>query len=208
MRYAALTLAFSVFVAAAAASAASTVPLKSFEPSDPLREFDLVAPLRPIRQGSGELPTRTEAHRLASFMRQCVSYLVLLSTMHAFILVCSYAADPLRERRVTQDFTIVISFTGLVPATYQAAFASAAQTWQALLPGFLPGIVPRPLAINASFPYIDGKGGVLGQSGPTRVRFGTAASGQVVALASAGRMQFDSADAANLHAKGTLDDVI
>ncbi len=62
-----------------------------------------------------------------------------------------------------QDFTISMVFSGPVLPAYKAAFNAAAQTWQALIPGFAAGVIPKPLVINASFPFIDGPGGVLGQ---------------------------------------------
>jgi hypothetical protein len=70
--------------------------------------------------------------------------------------------DGLAVRRATPLFDIQIQFTGVVPPAYQQAFAAAESVWETLLPGFAPGILPKPLVINASFPFIDGVGGVLG----------------------------------------------
>ena len=66
------------------------------------------------------------------------------------------------------------------------------------VPGF--GLVDD-LVIDASAPFIDGSGSILGQAGPTSFRSGSG-------LPSRGQMEFDSADVAALERNGGLEDVI
>ena len=81
----------------------------------------------------------------------------------------SYANATTHVRRAAPAFDIVVQYTGTVPLAYQAAFAAAEATWELLLSGYRPGIAAGQLVISASFPAIDGPGGVLGQVGAPAV---------------------------------------
>jgi subtilisin-like proprotein convertase family protein len=106
------------------------------------------------------------------------------------------------------EFNIEIRFTdsSLTPAQ-QAVFTAAAERWQEIILGDVPGVVVPgeglvdDLIIEASAPAIDGPGGILGQAGPTVLRTGTS-------LPAFGVMAFDSADVTNLVNQGRFQDVI
>ncbi|WP_051058119.1 peptidase [Rhodopirellula baltica] len=97
---------------------------------------------------------------------------------------------------------VEVDYSGV--AAYEAAFQSAANTWQGLLGGYQDGLIVsrsfgstalenqvlETVRIQASVASIDGAGGTLGQAGFTE--FGLDTSGYK--LATDGRMQFDSAD--------------
>lgn len=100
-------------------------------------------------------------------------------------------------------FTISVNFGGGLTAGQQAIFTTAANTWMGLLPSYQPGISIAALNISASGVAIDGVGGILGSAGPNTL---TNQSGYV--LATAGEMQFDSADLSNMESNGTLLPVI
>jgi hypothetical protein len=100
-------------------------------------------------------------------------------------------------------FTINVNVTGGLTASQQAIFGTAADTWMGLLPEYKPGISIAELIIDASGVSIDGPGGILGSAGPT---LGTNQGGYL--LATAGVMQFDSADLTNLETSGSLLNVI
>ena len=76
-----------------------------------------------------------------------------------------------------------------------------------MITGDLPDVNVRgfglvdDLVIDASAPFIDGRGGTLGQAGPRTFRSGSG-------LPSSGIMEFDSADIAELERSGGLEDVI
>lgn len=57
------------------------------------------------------------------------------------------------------------------------------------------------LLIDATLEEIDGSGGILGSAGPTRIWSGCNVS-------PTGAMRFDSADIANMEARGTFEGVI
>ncbi len=89
----------------------------------------------------------------------------------------------------------------------QAVFEDAARRWEEIITEDVPDVfVPDfgfvdDIAIDASAPFIDGEGGILGQAGPTVVRSDSF-------LPARGIMEFDSADVESLEEEGLLDDVI
>jgi hypothetical protein len=102
-------------------------------------------------------------------------------------------------------FQIDLAFTGLTESQ-RAIFATAAARWSQVITGDLPnaqynGITVDDVLIDVSSSSIDGPGGILGQAGPDRLRFGSL-------LVYHGSMQFDSADLASMELDGTLGDVI
>jgi hypothetical protein len=89
-------------------------------------------------------------------------------------------------------FEIDVTNIGGLTASQEAIFGTASSFWES----HLIGIQAAPnlnLAINASGPFIDGVGGILGSVGPT---FFGGSAGFLYALQ--GIMQFDSADLVNL----------
>src|SRR5262245_28027530 len=102
----------------------------------------------------------------------------------------------------TPAFNIDIDVSG-VPLAYQSYFTAAAQRWQQVIVGDLPGLnVPGygfvdDLHITASVTSIDGPGGILGQATPEYIR----TSG---GLPMPGLMNFDSYDMARMASNGTL----
>ncbi len=89
----------------------------------------------------------------------------------------------------------------------QEVFEDAASRWEEIITGDVPDVVVPgfgfvdDIAIDASAPFIDGPGGILGQAGPTVLRAGSF-------LPARGIMQFDSADLEFLEEEGLFDDVI
>ena len=107
----------------------------------------------------------------------------------------------------TSQFQIVVRFidNSLTPSQ-KAIFNEAAARWSEIITGDLPDVYTSiglvdDLVIDASAPYIDGNGGILGSAGPREVRSGSL-------LPAYGVMQFDSADMANMEANGSLVNVI
>ena len=104
------------------------------------------------------------------------------------------------------DIDVTTDFTGTtLTLTQQTVFTSAlnqaATTWDSIITGYQSLSVPAgfQLDISAKSPYIDGSGGILGQSGPTTIwHYGN------FAYSSNGLMQFDSADVANLIINNSL----
>ena|GEM_PF-6407301 len=92
-------------------------------------------------------------------------------------------------------------------ASQKAIFTTAANRWAQIITGDLPEVVIETygliddLVIEATGPYIDGVGGILGQAGPTNIRSGSY-------FPASGIMEFDSADLANMEANGSLLNVI
>ena len=98
-------------------------------------------------------------------------------------------------------FDITLRTTGLTTSQV-AVFRQAAARWSQAIVGDLPdatynGVAVDDLLIDASATAIDGPGGVLGQAGPDVLRSGSA-------LPIHGRMEFDSADLAQLESSGQL----
>lgn len=108
------------------------------------------------------------------------------------------------------NITIVFPANDGLTATQRQAFQTAAARWEKVIATGLPdatGVTVGSLtmnvddlAIEASGVAIDGVGSILGKAGPTSIR----SSG----LPLSGKMQFDSADLANMEAGGTLTSVI
>lgn len=103
------------------------------------------------------------------------------------------------------SFDVVVRPSGL-SASQNAIFEQAAVRWEQVITGDLPdatynGATVDDILIDASGVAIDGRGGVLGQAGPDRVRSGST-------LPFHGTMQFDTADLAALEADGSLYAVI
>jgi hypothetical protein len=104
------------------------------------------------------------------------------------------------------SFNLQINFVGGgFNAALTQAFSDAEAFWESKILGYRDsssGSITS-LVIDASLPNIDGVGGILGQAGAT---FGV--FGPNFVTPSAGTMQFDLADAANLVTAGTFDDVV
>lgn len=104
------------------------------------------------------------------------------------------------------EYQIVVVFPdNSLTAAQQAVFLSAAARWSEIIVADLPDATYRgrtidDLEIEASAPFIDGAGGILGQAGPDAWRGNF--------LPYAGTMEFDSADVAEMVAEGTFEDVI
>lgn len=104
------------------------------------------------------------------------------------------------------SFDLQFNFVGGgFTAAMTQAFVDAEAFWESEIAGYRDaqtgGITA--LVIDASLPNIDGVGGILGQAGANAALFGTN-----FVTPTAGVMQFDLADAANLVAGGTFDDVV
>jgi hypothetical protein len=125
---------------------------------------------------------------------------------HAVALEAAAAAAP-----AVSGYTIEIRFLGGLTDRQKAAFKTAANRWTHVIVGDLPDVIVggervNNLRITAQGTDIDGTGNILGQAGPSRLRPKNA--GAAAFLPATGDMQFDTADLANMEAKGTLDDVI
>lgn len=108
-------------------------------------------------------------------------------------------------------FTIEVRFLGGLTATQKAAFKAAADRWTHVIVGDLPSVkvdgeVIDDLLILAQGASIDGKGGILGQAGPTHLR--PSSAGTAAYLPAKGIMSFDTADLKAMEKDGTLNDVI
>jgi len=113
--------------------------------------------------------------------------------------------------KAAAPFTITVVFLGGLTTAQKNAFKSAANRWSKVIVGDLPDVVVNgqvidDVLIEASGVAIDGPGGILGQAGPTHLR--PASAGAAAFIPAKGRMQFDTADLANMQANGTLNDVI
>ena len=107
-------------------------------------------------------------------------------------------------------FDIVVNFDTTPTVSQQTAFDVAEAFWEANILGYRTpflGTNVSQLTIDASFPSIDGAGGILGQVGAKTVTT-DGGSGSGFMVSNTGIMEFDSADAATLESNGTLDDVI
>ncbi|MDQ0462521.1 hypothetical protein QO010_000269 [Caulobacter ginsengisoli] len=108
-------------------------------------------------------------------------------------------------------YAIELEFRSSLTQTQRSAFERAARRWMSVIVGDLPriqinGRTIEGLLISAEVVPIDGRGNILGQSGPTFLR--GEAAGVAAYLPAQGEMKFDIADVADMEAKGTLDDVI
>ncbi|MFF2042784.1 leishmanolysin-related zinc metalloendopeptidase [Kitasatospora sp. NPDC058170] len=107
-------------------------------------------------------------------------------------------------------FSIEVEFLGGLTETQKSAFKDAAHRWTRVIVGDLPDVVigdriVDDLLVQAEGKLIDGPGGTLGETGPTRLRPGPGPSKFLPATA---LMSFDQADLAAMEATGTLVDVI
>ena len=104
------------------------------------------------------------------------------------------------------NFNVEVVFTGSWTQALKAAFVDAAEAISAIVTGDLPGAywgggTIDDIRITAELAAIDGNYGIVGQAGPTNVRYGSY-------LPFLGEMTFDSADAARMLGQGTWEDVI
>ena len=116
-----------------------------------------------------------------------------------------------KAAKAAAPFTITVVFLGGLTTAQKNAFKTAANRWSKVIVGDLPDVVVNgqvidDVLIEASGTAIDGPGGILGQAGPTHLR--PASAGAAKFIPAKGRMQFDTADLANMQANGTLNDVI
>jgi hypothetical protein len=116
-----------------------------------------------------------------------------------------------KAAKAAAPFTITVVFLGGLTTAQKNAFKTAAKRWSKVIVGDLPDVVVNgqvidDVLIEASGVAIDGPGGILGQAGPTHLR--PASAGAAKFIPAKGRMQFDTADLANMQANGTLGDVI
>lgn len=100
-------------------------------------------------------------------------------------------------------FDITVVFSGSLGLAEQAFFNAAETYWESVITGYAPGISLTGLTINASGVPLDGIGNVLGSAGPSSL---TLQGGYF--LATAGNMQFDTADIPGLLGNGSFGDVI
>ena len=108
-------------------------------------------------------------------------------------------------------YQITIHFPdSTLTASQKAVFTTAAARWQSIILGELSDVTFNfgegtttvdDIHIDASGPFIDGPGNILGQAGPLNIRSSND-------LTLNGVMEFDSADLAELEADGELDEVI
>ncbi|MDJ0774078.1 MAG: pre-peptidase C-terminal domain-containing protein [Mastigocoleus sp. MO_167.B18] len=110
----------------------------------------------------------------------------------------------------TEDlgFDIEVNFIDdSLTSTQQAVFENAASRWEQIITADIPDLVVPgfgfvdDVVIDASAPFIDGPGGILGQAGPTVLRSDSF-------LPARGIMQFDLDDLSSLEQTGSLEDVI
>ena len=107
---------------------------------------------------------------------------------------------------ISSAFNIEVRFVGGLSARQRAAFSAAANRWSRMIVGNLPPVNVEgdridDLLIMARGSNIDGRGGILGQAGPTHLRPRTF-------LPAKGIMSFDIADLSGMEKAGTLGDVI
>lgn len=116
------------------------------------------------------------------------------------------------EAERQSEFKIDVVFVGDgLSSRQQAAFSAAADRWSEIIVGDLPSMtvfVPQKglvevddVRIEARGEPIDGRGRILGQAGPRRVRPGSS-------IPYTGIMSFDSADLAGMEADNSLENVI
>jgi len=127
------------------------------------------------------------------------------------IYVVRADAKRAKAAKAAAPFTITVVFLGGLTTAQKNAFKTAANRWSKVIVGDLPDVVVNgqvidDVLVEASGVAIDGPGGILGQAGPTHLR--PASAGAAAFIPAKGRMQFDTADLANMQANGTLTDVI
>ncbi len=105
------------------------------------------------------------------------------------------------------SFELTLRYMSDVAPHYRDAFARAAARLSEVIVGDLPtaslsdGTEVDDCLIHVRVSRIDGVSGVLGQAGPTHLRWQSQ-------LPIAGTMEFDEADVAALHADGSLDSTV
>jgi subtilisin-like proprotein convertase family protein len=120
--------------------------------------------------------------------------------IHSWGIVLETA--PLQE----PAFVIDVRFKGGLTSAQQAAFSTAAARWSTIITADVPSVIVEgetidDIVIDADGVAIDGRGGILGQAGPTQLRPGSF-------LPAAGVMSFDTADLAMMERDGSLVSVI
>ena len=128
-----------------------------------------------------------------------------------YVASAKRAARKLGTAAATTAYKIEVRFLGGLTTAQKNAFKSAADRWTRVIVGDLPSVqvdgeVVDDLLILAQGVAIDGRGGILGQAGPTHLRPGSA--GTSAFLPVKGIMSFDTADLATMQRDGTLADVI
>ncbi len=119
------------------------------------------------------------------------------------LLVAALATLGLASTGAQAAFSINLSFSGLT-SDQQSYFEAARSFWEGVITGYQGGIGLTGMAITATVKPIDGPGAVLGSAGPAGPL--TLAGGY--RYATAGGMEFDTADVDQLIAQGSFTDVI
>ena len=102
-------------------------------------------------------------------------------------------------------FSVSFEFGGGLTADEQAVFTQAANYWNHIITGYSPGIAGiHGLVINVSASYIDGVGGLLGQTSPGGTRRYKTANGTTYWLPLDGDIALDGDDLADMYSKGYL----
>lgn len=106
-------------------------------------------------------------------------------------------------------FTILLQFEGNLTEKQKSAFKAAASRWTKIIVGDLPpaivdGETIDDLLIMVQGVDIDGRGKIIGQAGPTRLR--PKSMGTVAYLPVKGIISIDNADLALMEKDGTLED--
>lgn len=112
----------------------------------------------------------------------------------------------LHEEPTAPAFTIDVRFAGGLSTGQQSAFSVAARRWSEIIIGDLPAVqidgeAIDDVVVEAAGAPIDGRGGILGQAGPTHLR----PNGGPPAK---GIMSFDTADLDAMEADGSLVSVV
>lgn len=116
---------------------------------------------------------------------------------------CAFAASALVASSATIGFDIILNYINAPTPSQQQAFENAEATWESLITGYQDTVLATTLTIDVNLAPNDGPGGTLGSAGPTQARLTPN-----YVYASAGSMNFDTADIAGLEASDELDDVI
>jgi len=140
-------------------------------------------------------------------MHKYETYVAKAATHQALAAV----AAPSTTAQPAPAFRIEIRFAGGLTDSQKDAFKAAADRWTKVIIGALPAVevdgeIIDHMVIMAQGQDIDGPGQILGQAGPTNLR--PRSAGVAAFLPLKGQMMFDTADLADMQAKGTLKDVI
>ena len=125
------------------------------------------------------------------------------------VIGANEADDGIGRKYVSGDpggFNVKVRFAGDWTDKLKEAFADAADKISSIITRDLPdvsynGRTIDDIRITAELATIDGKYGIVGQAGPTNVRWGSY-------LPFLGEMTFDKADAGRMLSEGTWEDVI